>query len=61
MSDLLVASFQTGGSSHGDVVPTEQISLNFAKIEFEYKEQKADGSLGGAVTMSHDLKKMVTT
>jgi type VI secretion system secreted protein Hcp len=59
MSDLLVASFQTGGSSHGDVVPVEQISLNFAKIEFEYKAQKADGSLDGGIKAGWDLKKNV--
>lgn len=56
MSDLLVSSFQTGGSGHGDILPTDQISLNFAKIEFEYKEQKADGTLGGAVKAGYDLK-----
>ena len=56
MSDLLVSSYQTGGSGHSDVVPTDQISLNFAKIEFEYKEQKPDGSLGGAVKAGYDLK-----
>jgi len=55
MSDLLVASFHTGGSQ-GSIVPTEQISLNFSKIEFEYKEQKADGTLGPAVKAGHDLK-----
>ncbi len=56
MSDLLISSFQTGGSGHGDILPTDQISLNFAKIEFEYKEQKADGTLGGAVKAGYDLK-----
>jgi type VI secretion system secreted protein Hcp len=55
--DLLVSSYQTGGSG-GDIVPTEQISLNFAKIEFQYKPQKADGSLDGAIIKSYDLKKM---
>jgi type VI secretion system secreted protein Hcp len=55
-SDLLVSSFQTGGSANGDVVPLDQISLNFAKIEIEYKEQKADGTLGGAVKAGYDLK-----
>lgn len=56
MSDLLVSSFQTGGSSGADVVPTDQISLNFSKIQYEYKEQKADGTLGGAVKTGWDLK-----
>ncbi len=56
MSDVLVSSYQTGGHGHADVVPTDQISLNFAKIEFEYKEQKADGTLGGAVKAGWDVK-----
>jgi len=56
MSDLLVSSFQTGGSGHSDIVPTDQISLNFSKIEIEYKEQKADGTLGGAVKAGYDVK-----
>lgn len=53
-SDLLVSSYNTGGS--GADIPVESISLNFAKIEFEYKEQKADGTLGGAVKAGYDLK-----
>ena len=56
LTDLLVSSYQTGGSGHSDVVPTEQISLNFAKIEVEYKEQKPDGTLGGAVKSGWDVK-----
>lgn len=55
-SDLLVSSYQTGGSG-GDALPMESVSLNFAKIEFEYKEQKTDGSMGGAITAGWDLKK----
>ena len=56
LSDLLVSSYQTGGSGHGDLVPTDQISLNFTKIESEYKEQKPDGSLAGAVKWGWDVK-----
>jgi type VI secretion system secreted protein Hcp len=54
--DCLVSSYQTGGSPGEDMVPTDQIALNFAKIEYEYKEQKPDGSLGGAVKWAYDLK-----
>jgi type VI secretion system secreted protein Hcp len=54
-SDLIVSSYQTGGST-GNVIPVDQISLNFSKIEFEYKEQKADGTLGGSVKAGYDLK-----
>ncbi len=55
-SDCLVSSFQQGGSSHGDIVPQDQISLNFAKIEQEYKAQKPDGTLDGAIKAGWDLK-----
>lgn len=54
-SDLLVSSFQTGGST-GEVVPVDQISLNFAKIEYEYYPQKKDGSLDAKVVTGWDLK-----
>jgi type VI secretion system secreted protein Hcp len=56
MSDLLVASFQTGGSGSDTAIPVDQISLNFAKIEYEYKAQKPDGTLDGAVKVGWDLK-----
>jgi type VI secretion system secreted protein Hcp len=56
MTDLLVSSYQTGGSGHAEVVPTDQVSLNYSKIEWEYKEQKPDGSLGGAIKAGYDLK-----
>jgi type VI secretion system secreted protein Hcp len=56
MTDLLVSSYQTGGSGHGDIVPIDQISLNFATVKLEYKEQKADGTPGGPVTAGYDVK-----
>ena len=56
LSDVLVSSYTTGGSGGGDPIPTEQVSLNFAKIEMEYKEQKADGTLGGPIKTTWDLK-----
>ena len=55
-SDVLVSSYQTGASAGGGSGPTDQISLNFAKVEFEYKEQKVDGSLGGAIKAGYDVK-----
>ena len=54
-TDCLISSFQTGGSS-GDVIPVDQISLNYAQINYEYKEQKADGTLGGAIPAGWNLK-----
>jgi len=55
-SDCLISSFQTGGSGGADLIPCDQISLNFSQIEYEYKEQKPDGTLGGAVKAGYDLK-----
>jgi type VI secretion system secreted protein Hcp len=58
LTDCLVSSYQTGtgNSANGSVIPFEHITLNFAKIEKEYREQKADGSLGGAVKAGYDVK-----
>ena len=55
-TDLLVSSYQTGGAGAGGATPMDQISLNFSKLEMEYKEQKADGSLGGPIKAHYDLK-----
>jgi type VI secretion system secreted protein Hcp len=54
-SDLLISSYQTGGSA-GDVVPMDAISFNFGKIQFEYKPQKSDGTLDSPVKTGYDLK-----
>ena len=55
LSDVLVSSFQIGGHGGGDVTPKDQISLNFAKIEHEYKEQDATGKLVGSIDKWFDL------
>src|SRR5262249_59870525 len=56
MTDLLVSSFQTGGAGHSAIVPTDQFSLNYSKIEFAYRPQKADGTLDAAVKSGWDVK-----
>ena len=55
-TDLLISSYQTGGSGGSDIVPTDQISFNYTQIEMEYKEQKADGTLAGGIKAKYDLK-----
>jgi type VI secretion system secreted protein Hcp len=54
-SDLLISSYQTGGSG-GDVVPVDQISFNFSKIETSYAPQKPDGSLDAPVVHNYSVK-----
>jgi type VI secretion system secreted protein Hcp len=56
LEDVLVSSYQNGGSAAGDSVPVEQFSMSFGSIKFEYKPQKQDGSLDSAVTAGYDLK-----
>jgi type VI secretion system secreted protein Hcp len=55
-TDLLVSSYQTGGAGGGGATPIDQISLNFSKMEMEYKEQKADGTLSGGIKAGYNAK-----
>jgi type VI secretion system secreted protein Hcp len=56
LSDTLVSSYQSGGSEGSNALPVDQFSINYAKIEFEYKSQKPDGSLGAPVKGGYDIK-----
>jgi type VI secretion system secreted protein Hcp len=56
LSDLLISSYATGGSAHGEVVPMDQFSLNFAKIEWAYSPQDATGKVGSPVKTGYDVK-----
>jgi type VI secretion system secreted protein Hcp len=55
LSDVLVTAYQAGGAE-GDVVPMDAVSLNFAKLQMEYTQQKADGSLGTSIKAGWDVK-----
>jgi type VI secretion system secreted protein Hcp len=55
-TDLLVSSYQINGSHESDVLPMDQISFNFAKIELEYRPQKQDGSLDAGIKAGWDVK-----
>ena len=37
-------------------VPVETVSINFSKIQFDYKEQDSKGNVGGPVSAGYDLK-----
>jgi type VI secretion system secreted protein Hcp len=56
LEDLLVSSYQNGDAPGGDVAVIDSFSLNYAKIKYEYKPQKPDGTLDSAVTAGYDLK-----
>jgi len=52
-TDVLISSYQTSGSEN----PVETCTFNFSKMQVDYKEQKSDGTLGGAISAWYDLKK----
>jgi type VI secretion system secreted protein Hcp len=55
--DILVTSVSTGGSGNEDY-QTENVTLNFAKFNLEYYEQKPDGTAGGVSgQVGWDIKK----
>jgi type VI secretion system secreted protein Hcp len=56
LEELHVSSYTTGGPHDGVALPTDQVSINYGKIELEYKEQKPDGSLGGSVKAGYNAK-----
>jgi type VI secretion system secreted protein Hcp len=58
-TDLLVTSFSTNGDANANSLPVDTITLNFAAIEIEYKQQNADGTLGAPVKVKYNLKEMV--
>ena len=56
LNEVLVTSYQTGGSEAADIVPMDQVSLNFANLRMEYRGQKADGSLDAPIVAGWDVK-----
>jgi type VI secretion system secreted protein Hcp len=55
MSDVLISSYQTGGSQAGEV-PMDQISLNYSKIEIDYLAQDEKGITKSAGKKHWDMK-----
>ncbi len=53
LTDILISS--VSHNCHGDR-PSESLSLNFAKFQVEYTEQKEDGTAGKATPIGWDIK-----
>ena len=54
MNDVIITGVTHGGTS--DQTGSETVSLAFAKVDLEYKPQKADGSLDAGIHFKFDLK-----
>jgi type VI secretion system secreted protein Hcp len=55
LSDIFFSSWGEARQDDG-TRPLDSFSINFAKIEMEYKVQNPDGSLGAAVRRGWDVK-----
>lgn len=55
MSNVFVKTYDVDGSAD-HVIPVDKISLNFGKIEYEYKAQDEKGKVGAPVKGGADLK-----
>jgi type VI secretion system secreted protein Hcp len=54
LTDVLVSSYEQSASN--GTTPVDAASLSYAKIQFSYLSQAADGSAGGTTTGGWDIK-----
>jgi type VI secretion system secreted protein Hcp len=54
MNDVIITSVLNEDSSGGH--QTETVSLAFAKVDLQYRPQKADGSLDAGIHFKYDIK-----
>ncbi len=54
LNDVIITGVTHGGASGQPF--SESVSLAFAKVDLEYKPQKADGSLDAGIHFKYDLK-----
>jgi len=53
MNDIIITGVTHGGDSQAS---SESVTMAFAKVDLEYKPQKADGSLDAGLHFKYDLK-----
>ena len=55
MSDVIITGVAPSGAGDG-AATAEHVALQFAKVDLEYKPQKADGSLAAGLHFKYDIK-----
>ena len=55
MSDVIITGVSPSGAGDG-AATAESVALQFAKVDFEYKPQKPDGSLDAGLHFMYDIK-----
>lgn len=58
MKNVLMTTVSPAATPGGDLI--ERVAMDYDDIEFEYKEQKPDGALGGSVKFGWNVKETVT-
>jgi len=56
LEDLLVSSYQNGGSRGSETLPADQFSLNYAKITFVFTPEDDKGASLPPITGGFDVK-----
>jgi type VI secretion system secreted protein Hcp len=56
MSDVLITSVSVSEANGAGSVPMETVTMQFGKVDLEYKPQKPDGSLDAGVKFKFDIK-----
>jgi type VI secretion system secreted protein Hcp len=54
MNDVIITGVSLSDSSGG--AGSENVTMAFAKVDFEYKPQKSDGSLDAGIHFKYDIK-----
>jgi type VI secretion system secreted protein Hcp len=55
MNDIIITSVNPSASGDG-AATAENVALQFAKVDLEYKPQKPDGSLDAGIHFKYDIK-----
>ena len=56
MNDVIITGVVHSGNAGQQAATSETVSMTFAKVDFEYKPQKQDGSLDAGVHFKYDIK-----
>lgn len=56
LSDVLVSAYRTGVASADAVIPSDQFSLAYSKLQIEHKAQAPTGAAGGSTVAGFDVK-----
>lgn len=55
LSDVLVSAYRTGVESTTAVVPSDQFSLAYSKLQIEHRTQSPSGGVGGSTVAGFDV------